>query len=269
MINISTEKSTNKYSKGQTKLSVEYIDAGYHTSNENWAHKKRFLDYNEIIFVSKGNLYLQVNNMQYCLSDNAILVLPQYVSIKSYINSDGPLSFFWLKFHSTNFSEFQIKNSFFKLSNPYEYVKLFKELVQIASSNAYPEYAKDIATMHLLCYLSANCRNLLERSHPDIASIIEWIDENISATLTVEIISSTFKYNKDYLGRVFKANIGITIKEYINMKQIKKAKDLLLTSEYSIKEISQILNFENANLFIKFFKYHEKISPKKFRNATE
>ncbi|MDF2523445.1 MAG: AraC family transcriptional regulator [Clostridiales bacterium] len=269
MINISTEKSTNKYSKGHTNFSIEYIDAGYHTSNENWAHKKRFLDYNEIIFVLKGNLYLQVNDKQYCLTDNDILVLPQYVNMKSYINSDGSLSFFWLKFHSINFNEFQINNNFFKLSNPYEYIKLFKELVQIAGSNTYPEYAKDIATAHLLCYLSGNCKNLTERNHPDISSVIDWIDENISASLTVEIISTNFKYNKDYLGRVFKANIGTTIKEYINMKQIKKAKDLLLTSEYSIKEISQILNFENANLFIKFFKYHEKISPKKFRNATE
>ena len=36
---------------------------------------------------------------------------------------------------------------------------------------------------------------------------------------------------------------------------------------YSVKEISVLLGFSSANAFINFFKYHEKISPKKFRNT--
>lgn len=267
MINISIIKSSNKYSKGYTNFLVEYIDAGYHISEGNWAHKKRFLDYYEIIFVSKGNLYLEVSGKQYSLSDNDILILPQYVIIRSYIASENPISFLWVKFHTTNFNELQIKNNFFKIPDPYELIKLFKELMQISSSNTYPEYAKDIAVTHLLCYLSANCNNCNQRNHPNISAILQWIDENTNADLSVEMVSNTFNYNKDYLCKVFKSELGTTMKEYINFKQMKKAKDLLITSDYTIKKISEILKYENSNQFIKFFKYHEKLSPNKFRNT--
>src|SRR5690554_5309952 len=119
MIMISIEKNSTRYAKGHSSFKVEYIDAGYYFSEDNWAHKKRFLDHYEIIFVTKGNLYLQVNDKQLNISDNDIVVLPQYVTINSYMASENPLSFFWVKFHSTNFDELQLKKHFFKIPIPF------------------------------------------------------------------------------------------------------------------------------------------------------
>ena len=44
------------------------------------------------------------------------------------------------------------------------------------------------------------------------------------------------------------------------------AKDLLLTTDLSVKEIAAQMEFAEENLFIKYFIYHEEISPVKFRN---
>ena len=45
---------------------------------------------------------------------------------------------------------------------------------------------------------------------------------------------------------------------------MKLAKDLLLTTDMSVKQISRELGYSEENLFIKFFTYHEKISPAAF-----
>lgn len=46
---------------------------------------------------------------------------------------------------------------------------------------------------------------------------------------------------------------------------MKLAKDFLLTTDMSVKQISRELGYSEENLFIKFFTYHEKISPAAFK----
>ena len=43
------------------------------------------------------------------------------------------------------------------------------------------------------------------------------------------------------------------------------AKDLLLSTNMSVKQISKELGYSEENLFIKFFTYNEKISPSAFK----
>ncbi|MDD7700214.1 MAG: helix-turn-helix domain-containing protein [Eubacteriales bacterium] len=41
---------------------------------------------------------------------------------------------------------------------------------------------------------------------------------------------------------------------------------LLLNTDYSLKAISGMCGFEDENAFVKFFKYHEGLTPTKYRN---
>ena len=52
-----------------------------------------------------------------------------------------------------------------------------------------------------------------------IIEILDYIDSNIYKKITIEELSRIFFYNKDYLMRLFKREIGLTIFEYINSKK--------------------------------------------------
>ena len=69
----------------------------------------------------------------------------------------------------------------------------------------------------------------------------------------------------DYIGKLFKKAYGISIKKYIAQEKLKRARELLATTDLSVKQIAQELNYEDENLFTKFFVYHEKISPAAFK----
>ena len=266
MINISIKGSFDMYSKKQNNFYIKYINAGFQTSNTGWSHKKRHLDNYELIFVTKGIIFLQEDEIRYELKENDILILSPYRIISSYNLSEQPVSFYWAVFSTDKLDAFQLSGNYYKTQNSYEFAKLFKELIYVAKSKGYPVYTVDIMISMILSKLAAGSQKNIQKSKVDVMAITEWIDENINVNNTVDMISKTFNYNKDYLCRVFKSEMGITLKEYINAEQIDKSKSLLMTSNYSIKQISDILGYGNENLFIKFFKYHVKISPTKYRN---
>ena len=67
------------------------------------------------------------------------------------------------------------------------------------------------------------------------------------------------------MGKYFKKIYGIGLKDYLTSQRIKAAKDFLLTTDLSMKQISRELGYSEENLFIKFFTYHEKISPTAYK----
>ena len=49
---------------------------------------------------------------------------------------------------------------------------------------------------------------------------------------------------------------GKNCKKYIASERMKIAKDMLITTNMSVKQIAYELGFSSENLFIKFFIYH-------------
>ena len=55
------------------------------------------------------------------------------------------------------------------------------------------------------------------------------------------------------------------MKAYINEERTKRIKGLLLTTSYPIKQIASMSGFDDYKEFLKFFRYHEGLSPSSFR----
>ena len=68
-----------------------------------------------------------------------------------------------------------------------------------------------------------------------------------------------------YLSVVVKEKTGKTALQWINDIVMSDARQLLLYSDQSIKEIVATLGFPNQSFFGKYFKQHTGKSPKRFR----
>jgi len=93
----------------------------------------------------------------------------------------------------------------------------------------------------------------------------EYTNPNISLTL----IADRFSITPQYLSSFFKEKTGINLSEYIINLRISKSKELLLTSSYSINEISIMVGYNHISSFIKAFKKIEGISPNRFRELSK
>ena len=105
---------------------------------------------------------------------------------------------------------------------------------------------------------------------PDyIKKALKIIENRFAEPLSLETIAKEVGVSKYHLSRIFKLQTGITVKEYIILKRINYAKELLRYSDMTVEEISYTCGFNHASHFINMFKACEDATPKQFRLEWE
>ena len=73
-------------------------------------------------------------------------------------------------------------------------------------------------------------------------------------------------YSKEYLYRIFKQEVGVSVAEYLQDVRLSEAKRYLTeTGKYKIYEISEMVGYKDHVHFAKLFKKKYQVSPKEFR----
>ena len=67
-----------------------------------------------------------------------------------------------------------------------------------------------------------------------------------------------------YFSKLFKEEMGISFTDYLSKVRVEAAK-LLMRSDYSLAEISQMVGFNDQSYFTKVFKKHTGESPHRWR----
>jgi len=95
--------------------------------------------------------------------------------------------------------------------------------------------------------------------------ITHFIDNHYMNRLGIAELSQEFHLSEGYLSRLFKKYMGISISQYIIQVRLQKAHQLLLNSNYTIEEISQLAGFPNKKSFTKVFKADYTLTPHQYR----
>ena len=98
-----------------------------------------------------------------------------------------------------------------------------------------------------------------------VCDILEYIDQFLYSKITIEDLEHTFYYNRFYIMKLFKKEIGITIFDYINKLRINSSiKEINESNELMIK-IAFNNGFYSLEYFSEMFKKEVGISPKKYK----
>ena len=87
-----------------------------------------------------------------------------------------------------------------------------------------------------------------------IATILMYIDQNLSNELNIELLSGIIHVNRYYFSTFFKKYVGETPIQYITRKRIAMAIQLLQTTNLGVLEIANQCGFKNAANFNRIFK---------------
>lgn len=99
------------------------------------------------------------------------------------------------------------------------------------------------------------------------AEIIAYIDDNYKEKITLDELAFIFRTNRSTLCKVFKANTGKTITEYVSDKKLLSAKKKIKETDKTLTEIAEELNFESIHYFTRFFKKKTGVSPNEYRKS--
>lgn len=87
--------------------------------------------------------------------------------------------------------------------------------------------------------------------------------------LQVQYFAEKLNLHPNYLNSVIKSKTGRTVNDWISKLTLSVAKDLLMNTSHSSKEIAYRLGFSEPTHFSRFFKKHTQLSPGAFRESNK
>lgn len=90
--------------------------------------------------------------------------------------------------------------------------------------------------------------------------------ENINKEIDIREIANNLGTSYSWFRKEFKEYTGFAPSQYFQELKLKKAKELLVETNLSVKEISFQLNFSSYEYFLSFFKRRMRQTPMEYRN---
>lgn len=87
-----------------------------------------------------------------------------------------------------------------------------------------------------------------------IEAVIDYIESHLDGKLELETVAEAVHYSKYHLHRLFTENVGMTIHDYVQRRQLTEAAKLLVFSDKPIIEIAFICGYESQQSFSLAFK---------------
>ena len=95
--------------------------------------------------------------------------------------------------------------------------------------------------------------------------VMEFIEKNFRRRLTMADFQDVFSYSPRHAGRLFKADLKITVFEYLRLYRILRASVALSDSERAITEVAFDSGYESLSSFYRDFHHTFAVTPKVFR----
>jgi len=104
-----------------------------------------------------------------------------------------------------------------------------------------------------------------ETTHIMIRRVQDYLRNHFSGDTSLQTIADYVHLHPVYLSRLYKAETGEGISEYLLKLRMDKAEQLLTGTRMRIQDISAQLGYDNTQYFIKVFKRHFGTTPGEFR----
>ncbi len=147
------------------------------------------------------------------------------------------------------------------------------DIVKLINTPNRSQYVADFNVFYANCKLLNRIAAFLEifnKLNPQYFKtkadeILNYISQNTHERLKIEDIANHFKYSEKQLRRIILHKTGLLPKKYIETVKLKKACELLTTTDYTIDFISSSLGYPYASQFMKAFKGTYKMPPTEYR----
>ncbi len=104
-----------------------------------------------------------------------------------------------------------------------------------------------------------------KKADPLIENIQQYLGENLENDLDLSAVATLFHYHPKYLGRLFKAECGMSMRAYLNLQRMERAKQWLLGTEESVGTIAARAGYNQVAYFNRVFKALFGATPTEYR----
>lgn len=105
--------------------------------------------------------------------------------------------------------------------------------------------------------------------YAEIDGVIEFIHQHMDEPLSLSRLARYAAYSPYHFTRLFKERLGLSPLYYVSSLRLQRAKDLLLRTDLSVRDIALEIGQQSLGTFTTRFTERVGLSPSAFRNSTQ
>ena len=246
----------------------------------------------ELVYVDSGELLVAADNAGYTLKQGDIIFhkpkefhaivssknKPHNILVVTFTAEGDAMPFFENKIFAVTKEQKHFLSSLLKeASNGLGYVPYEVPHVEALRTNSLVFGAPQMVITYLEQFLillmrdnQANAQTLRAKQNIGdvlVASVLEYLSDNLYAKITLSDVCKKFNLSKSYLCQLFKDITGTTIIDcYIDMK-IVEAKLLIRQEALNYTQIAEALGYTSIHHFTRSFKARTGLSPSDYKKS--
>ena len=241
-------------------MGITYADTAYRVRrSDQW-------DFYILEYVTDGVGHIRCNGKNYTVGKGDVYLISKFTDHEYYADPETPYKKLWINVSGDLVDQLLL---LFHLSEP-----VIVRHVDLAESFERLRHQLDLeydlekigSIIYSMIFKMSETFNVIPEQNLSLAERLKmYIDKNLKQNLCTADVADRFHITPIYASRVFKAKYQQTINQYIMSSTMELAKQWLKNSNYTVREIAEMLNFCNEKYFSTQFKKNYGISPKKYQ----
>lgn len=285
-----------------SQLDVKWT--GFHRGNSPLADYEHTNPYFEIMMVTEGPVYLQLETRQMELKSGDCMILKPWERHTAWKRTHEQAGFFWVQFTAepgleegslkslqTSLSEnvFERSRQELRTDSPkeaehlflprhfqpvrrYELLNWFEKLhYEMEHPQGYFRYRCSLLMgqiLHLIAedtLIQSNGPTPVPASFTTYRQLVNHLNESYNKEINRGDIERILNRKYEYLCQIFNKYAGMSIFTYVHHLRVQRAKYLLKNSGMDIRQVSESVGFQDPYYFSRLFKRFEHCSPTEYR----
>lgn len=258
------------------------VHCGLQQCSPGYTYNHKIPNEYHVHFVLQGKGTLEVNSQLYSIKKDDIFLIPKDCNIHYFADYDNPWEYMWITFDGKmaqtylDYANLSAVHPVIVSSIPTKaYLPMIQKILdtnELTFSNEIKRIGYLYEILSMLIETQSTSEH--EKNHYDYPSdtyvdyALQFIRFNYNR-IKVNDIAHYIGINRSYLTAIFKKQLNISPQEYLISYRLKKAVELLETTNMSIQDISASVGYENPLTFSKIFKQSVGLSPKNYREQLQ
>lgn len=237
----------------------------------------------ELFYVISGKGNFVVENEKFPVKENDLVIINPNIEHTEESYNANPLEYLVLGIEALTFNFNKMDNetqySVYNFGKNKEKILFYLTALLNESEDQGPDY--EIVCQNLLEVLLVQIMRqaqykfsvtdvvMSKNISRECSKVKRYFDTYYAESITLDHLSRITHVNKYYLSHAFTKYTGFSPINYLNHKRIEEGKNLLLTTDYTIAEVSNIIGFSSQSYFSQAFKKSQGRSPNEYRKEMK
>lgn len=262
-------------------INVKIKSSLYVKTYKDWGLHERQNNYHKLIYFTDSGGGFNVNGQNITAKDGLLLYSYPGLKHSAYSNVSEYMSYYSIHFYvykvtygnnnSLNINEIKEPlniDTALQSINKTDFLHRFSSIYDIWRYKK-PNYEFTLNTLlrkllNRLLQQQEYCKNPTN-TVASIQNTLDYISAHFVEDISLDDLITISGLSKSYFHKVFKEITGYTVSHYIRILRIDSAKEYLINTDLSIKDIALLVGYEDEFYFSRVFKQLEGISPSKYK----